>query len=59
MWYVKINLKNNTKKNHNYREIIKSVNSLSQTSVNEIITLDVQRTFFEEDIEKKRTVNHY
>jgi hypothetical protein len=31
-------------------------NSAAQSSVNEIISLDVQRTFFEKDVENSRKV---
>ena len=44
------------KKAHNYGEILKLVNVSAQNFVNEIITLDVQRTFFDQDTDKKRLV---
>ena len=49
-------LQNYIKKIHNYEEIKILVSTSSQSFVNEIITLDVQRTFFDNDTDNKRKV---
>ena len=47
------------KKEHDYKEIIREINRTLPNYVNEIITLDVQRTFFDQDTDKKRNVGVY
>ena len=51
-------IQNYFKSVNNYSEILKQVNISSQQLINEIITLDVHRTFFEHDTENKRTVSN-